>query len=124
MHILDEVAVFLLMTEQHLELTMIHEVMILDNSGPDLALLIYGSYMKMFIIGSLIANLIIPYTIGLAYSIPLFILVQFILAIAIGCIESLLARFRMSTYQIFIHNEFYVLISYRTILIFNLWGRK
>ena len=44
----------------HLELTMIHEVMILDNSGIDLGLITWASAIKMLIFESLIANLIIP----------------------------------------------------------------
>jgi len=44
----------------HLELTMIHEVMILDNSGSDLALITWANAIKMLLISSLIANLIIP----------------------------------------------------------------
>ena len=44
----------------HLELTMIHEVMILDYSGPDLAFMVYAAGMKMMLIALLIANLCIP----------------------------------------------------------------
>ena len=44
----------------HLELTMIHEVMILDNSGFDLAMLTYAASMKMLLISSLIVKIIIP----------------------------------------------------------------
>nr|HPN13977.1 NADH-quinone oxidoreductase subunit H [Spirochaetota bacterium] len=44
----------------HLELTMIHEVMVLDNSGPDMGFIVYAAAMKMVVIGSIIANLIIP----------------------------------------------------------------
>ncbi|MDD5067809.1 MAG: NADH-quinone oxidoreductase subunit H, partial [bacterium] len=51
----------------HLELTMIHEVMILDNSGPDLGFIMYGAGMKMVIIGSLIANIILPVTLKPGY---------------------------------------------------------
>ncbi|MDD3013255.1 MAG: NADH-quinone oxidoreductase subunit H [Candidatus Gastranaerophilales bacterium] len=80
----------------HLELTMIHEVMILDNSGPDLALILYGSAMKMIIFASLIINLIIPASLGLIYSIPLFIGILFLMAIIIGTIESDIARLRMT----------------------------
>ena len=42
----------------HLELTMIHEVMILDHSGPDLAALLYASHLKMWILGSLVLAVI------------------------------------------------------------------
>jgi len=80
----------------HLELTMIHEVMILDNSGPDLALILYGSGIKMIIFASLIANLIIPANFGLLYSILLFLGTLFFIAIIIGSIESSFARLRMT----------------------------
>ncbi|PJC07787.1 MAG: formate hydrogenlyase, partial [Flavobacteriaceae bacterium CG_4_9_14_0_8_um_filter_34_30] len=40
----------------HLELTMVHEVMILDNSGFDLGLILYGTNLKFAMYGALIAN--------------------------------------------------------------------
>jgi len=80
----------------HLELTMIHEVMVLDNSGPDMGLIIYAAGMKMVIIGAIIANLIIPSGISFAYSVAIFIAVLVLLAIVIGTIESLMARLRMT----------------------------
>jgi len=80
----------------HLELTMIHEVMVLDNSGPDLAFILYGSGMKMIILASLIANLIIPTGLSFFYSIIAFIGIIFILAIIIGTLESSFARLRMT----------------------------
>lgn len=80
----------------HLELTMIHEVMILDNSGVDLALLTWAAGMKMVILIALIANLIIPQ--GLTYSLSalLFLLIAVVLALIIGTLESAIARLRMS----------------------------
>jgi len=80
----------------HLELTMIHEVMILDNSGPDLALILYGSAMKLVIFGALIANLIIPSDLNIYFYTLSFFGILFLLAVFIGCIESLIARLRMS----------------------------
>ncbi|MFZ4463597.1 MAG: respiratory chain complex I subunit 1 family protein [Bacteroidales bacterium] len=79
----------------HLELTMIHEVMILDNSGFDLGLILTTGYLKFALYGALIVNLFIgmvPYQ----YAIPLFFVIQFILAVIIGLIESFMARYRMS----------------------------
>ncbi len=78
----------------HLELTMIHEVMILDNSGFDLGLILTAGYLKFAIYGALIVNLyigVIPYE----YTIPLFFILQFSMAVFIGLIESFMARFRM-----------------------------
>jgi len=78
----------------HLELTMIHEVMILDNSGFDLGLILTAGYLKFAVYGALIVNLfvgVIPYE----YTIPMFFIIQFLVAVAIGTIESFMARFRM-----------------------------
>ena len=38
----------------HLELTMIHEVMVLDHSGPDLAFIHYGAALKLWVLGALL----------------------------------------------------------------------
>jgi formate hydrogenlyase subunit 4 len=96
----------------HLELTMIHEVMILDNSGFDLGLIISATYLKFAIFGALIANLFIgmvPYQ----YAIPAFFGIQFLMAVAIGLIESFMARFRMS------HNpQFIVTLTSVSLVIF------
>ena len=35
----------------HLELTMIHEVMVLDHSGPPLGMILYGAALKLFVFG-------------------------------------------------------------------------
>ncbi len=80
----------------HLELTMIHEVMVLDNSGPDMGFIVYAAGMKMIIIGSLIANLIIPEGLPIWASAGLLIAVQAALAVIIGTIESVMARLRMT----------------------------
>jgi formate hydrogenlyase subunit 4 len=79
----------------HLELTMVHEVMILDNSGFDLGLILTAGYLKFAIYGALIVNLFIgmvPYQ----YAIPAFFVIQAGMAVTIGLVESFMARFRMS----------------------------
>ena len=80
----------------HLELTMIHEVMVLDNSGPDMGFIVYAAGMKMIVLGALIANLIIPSGFPFWASLVSFIAIQALLAIIIGTIESVMARLRMS----------------------------
>ena len=80
----------------HLELTMIHEVMILDNSGKDLGLITWASAIKMFIFEALIANLIIPASLGGWETLLAFLAIIFVLAIVIGTVESSMARFRMT----------------------------
>lgn len=80
----------------HLELTMIHEVMILDNSGVDLGFITWGAAIKMFLFEALIANLIIPAGLNDWLSIGIFLAIVFFLAMLIGTIESSIARFRMT----------------------------
>ncbi len=80
----------------HLELTMIHEVMILDNSGFDKALIHIGSYLKFAIYGSLIFNVIVPAGWNIFLQIALFMTVQAVFAIIIGLIESFRARNKMN----------------------------
>ncbi len=96
----------------HLELTMVHEVMILDNSGFDLGLILSAGYLKFAIYGALVVNLFIgmfPYQ----YSIPMFFVIQILLASAVGFIESFMARFRMS------HNaQFIFVLTSVSLLIF------
>ena len=79
----------------HLELTMIREVMILDNSGFDLGLIISAGYLKFAVYGALIVNLFTG-MVSNELAIPLFFAVQFLMAMTIGLTESFMARFRMS----------------------------
>lgn len=97
----------------HLELTMIHEVMILDNSGIDLAIFTWGCGIKMVIIASLIANLIIPSGLSFSISALLFLVLIALIALIIGIIESGIARFRMSHIFefIFIMSSFALVIA-------------
>lgn len=80
----------------HLELTMIHEVMILDNSGTDLALITWANSIKMLLLSSLIAYTIIPQNLDIWLQIILYLGVLLCLSIIIGTVESCMARFRMS----------------------------
>ncbi|MCU0287119.1 MAG: NADH-quinone oxidoreductase subunit H [Acidobacteria bacterium] len=79
----------------HLELTMIHEVMILDNSGPDLGFIQYAAAARMVILSSLIPNLLIPAEIGLLNWVLAYVAIIVIIAVVVGLLESLLARMRM-----------------------------
>lgn len=96
----------------HLELTMIHEVMILDNSGFDLGLLLSAGYLKFAIYGALVVNLFVG-IVDYQYAIPLFFIIQFLMAVVVGLIESFMARFRMN------HNaQFIVALTSVSLLIF------
>jgi Formate hydrogenlyase subunit 4 len=79
----------------HLELTMIHEVMVLDHSGPDFAFILYGQGVKLWTLGAVLTGLIIPAR-GDALMDPVFgALGIFGLAVAIGIGESSMARLRL-----------------------------
>ncbi len=60
----------------HLELTMIHEVMILDNSGFDLGLIMYTTNLKFAMYGAIISNFFIG-MLPFAFSIPLFLAILY-----------------------------------------------
>ena len=80
----------------HLELTMIHEVMILDHSGPDLAFLQYGAALKLWLLGSLVVGILIP----LHGAPPVLAMLgglagMFMLAVVTGVVESTMARLRL-----------------------------
>ncbi len=80
----------------HLELTMIHEVMVLDNSGPDFGFILYSSGLKMFLISSIIALFITPFGYNLYVGYLMYFAIVIASAIVIGIIESIMARVRMS----------------------------
>lgn len=80
----------------HLELTMIHEAMILDLSGKDLLIVMYSGYLKIFIFASLVANIFILSFFSKVLSIFLYLGIIFFISILIGLIESLFPRVRMS----------------------------
>jgi formate hydrogenlyase subunit 4 len=80
----------------HLELTMIHEVMILDNSGFDKALIHIGSYLKFAIYGSLIYNVMVPAGWNIYLQAFLFLTVQMVFAMIVGLLESFRARNKMN----------------------------
>lgn len=81
----------------HLELTMIHEVMILDHSGVDLAYILYAGAAKLFILGSLLMSIIIPYKAQNVFiDMGLFLSGMIGLAMVIGIVESVMARLRLN----------------------------
>jgi formate hydrogenlyase subunit 4 len=80
----------------HLELTMIHEVMVLDHSGPDFAFILYGSALKLWIFSSLLAGLIIPVRSGnVLIDASAFLCGILVISIAVGLVESTMARLRL-----------------------------
>jgi formate hydrogenlyase subunit 4 len=91
---------------------MIHEVMILDNSGFDLGLILTTGYLKFAMYGAIIADFFIG-GLTLVWALPLFLSIQILFAVIVGLIESFMARYRMS------HNpQFILALSSVSFLIF------
>jgi formate hydrogenlyase subunit 4 len=91
----------------HLELTMIHEVMVLDHSGPDLGLIELGSFCKLFFYSTIVASLILPFKLGhFAVNTGLFAAALIIVYMAVGIMESVMARYRMDRVPKFILTSF------------------
>jgi len=81
----------------HLELTMIHEVMVLDHSGPAFGMILYGASLKLFLFAALVLRLIAPPTGASAWlAWPLFAVGMLAVAIAVGVVESTMARLRLT----------------------------
>ncbi len=81
----------------HLELTMIHEAMVLDHGGPDLALIHSAAALKLWLMGALLVGLLLPLRTGSAWlDGGAFLAGMFSLAVVIGIIESSIARLRMN----------------------------
>ena len=76
----------------HLELTMIHEVMVLDHSGPDLALIEYGSAVKLFVTSALFVGVLLPRALLHPLGVVLGVTA---VAVVIGLVESVMARLRL-----------------------------
>jgi formate hydrogenlyase subunit 4 len=80
----------------HLELTMIHEVMVLDHSGPDLAFILYGASVKLFLFGAIFTRLVLGFRFESLFAAEA-VFVAGILGFAalVGVVESVMARLRL-----------------------------
>jgi formate hydrogenlyase subunit 4 len=74
----------------HLELTMIHEVMVLDHGGPDFGLILYTASLKLWLFSALVVHVFLP-----SLSPLLFLAAILLVAVVVGVAESVLARLRM-----------------------------
>jgi formate hydrogenlyase subunit 4 len=86
----------------HLELTMIHEAMVLEYSGPYLALLEWGAALKLLVFLSLAANLFMPWGIAVSLSpaalgigLASFIAKLGLLAVVVAVLETRVAKLRL-----------------------------
>jgi formate hydrogenlyase subunit 4 len=80
----------------HLELTMVHEVMVLDHSGPDLAYITYGTALKLWLFASLLVGIAAPVSGGAAAEGAVFLVGMLAVAVAVGIVESSRARLKMA----------------------------
>jgi formate hydrogenlyase subunit 4 len=88
--------------ETHLELTMIHEAMLLENSGKNLALMELSHAIKQTLLMAILINLIIPYGLITDLTLPgiilgtfLFFIKASIVSIIVGVAESSIAKSRL-----------------------------
>jgi formate hydrogenlyase subunit 4 len=86
----------------HLELTMIHEAMVLEYSGPSLALIEWASAVKLSLVAALLIGLFLPWGMAatltpaaLAIALAAYLLKLVLLAAAIAVVESSVAKLRM-----------------------------
>ncbi|HEV2434991.1 MAG TPA: NADH-quinone oxidoreductase subunit H [Verrucomicrobiae bacterium] len=79
----------------HLELTMIHEVMVLDHGGPDFAFILYSGVLKLWLFAALVVGMILPATGSSGLSLLLAVGGMLIVAVVVGVIESVMARLRL-----------------------------
>jgi formate hydrogenlyase subunit 4 len=76
---------------------MIHEVMVLDHSGPELAYITYGAALKFALLGAILLHAAIPHPDSLYLLDPLLRGVELvILSGVVGVIESTIARMRLN----------------------------
>jgi formate hydrogenlyase subunit 4 len=85
----------------HLELTMIHEAMVLEYAGPDLALVEWASALKELLFMTVLANLFLPLGLAVSASPPALALAAafyagkvFLLAVAVTLVEVTNAKLR------------------------------
>jgi formate hydrogenlyase subunit 4 len=89
--------------DTHLELTMVHEGMILEAAGPDLALYHLGAMVKQLLLLSLLADLFLPWGLAapgdsaslLAFSAALYALKLVVLATSLAVTETAMAKLRI-----------------------------
>jgi formate hydrogenlyase subunit 4 len=80
----------------HLELTMIHEVMVLDHSGPLFGVITYAAALKLFVLSSVLLHVIAPFQLSIVWLNWLLFVFEILgVAVLIGVTESVMARLQM-----------------------------
>jgi formate hydrogenlyase subunit 4 len=79
--------------DTHLELTMIHEVMVLDHSGPPLAAILHGASMKLLLFSLLLVQAVLPVeNLSALAAGGLVAGGVLVVTVGVGAVEALLAR--------------------------------
>jgi formate hydrogenlyase subunit 4 len=87
----------------HLELTMIHEAMVLDHSGPDLAMILYANALKLGVFAVIMLDLLVPRTSVAPWIAAAFVVAAvLVVGVAVGVVESVTARLRLPKVPLFI----------------------
>jgi formate hydrogenlyase subunit 4 len=88
--------------ETHLELTMVHEAMILEQSGKNLAMMELSAAMKQLLLMGVLINVLVPWGLTADFSAPalllslgFFLVKAVVLAVIIGLFESSCAKSRL-----------------------------
>jgi len=86
----------------HLELTMIHEAMILEYSGRYLALIEWAAWLKLFVFFTLLANLFVPWGLAttltpaaLVIALVTLIIKLAVLGVVVAVVETRIAKLRL-----------------------------
>lgn len=108
----------------HLELTMVHEVMVLDHSGPELAFVQYASAVKMTILAGILSTFLNPFHaswggIWAVLSAITSVLLITVVAAGIGLLESLTARLRFRELPLFTFSAFIAVLVSVALVIAN-----
>ena len=103
----------------HLELTMIHEVMVLDHGGPALGLITYGAAIKLFVFATVLARLLVPVpALGFWTGWAITTASLLALAVVIGVVESTMARLKLTHIPAFLIAAV-LLASFGVVLLFR-----
>ena len=111
----------------HLELTMVHEAMILDYSGPYLAMLEYASALKLTIFALLVANFILPFPLiigtsgvgGVLLTVVVTLAKIVVIMLALAILESTIAKMRFYRVQEYLTGAFFIALTGLALTLFS-----
>ncbi len=97
--------------DTHLELTMIHEAMLLEYAGPPLAVILWGAWLKQIFLVALVAALVLPWGIGRPLGLLWAAGEWLALLVALGVAESLAAKMRYLRVPAYLATSFALSLS-------------